>query len=89
MAVPNLKISKKASAITKKFHEGRKSVSAFVVFKSKLSVEKAVAENGMLLDGHHIRIDYAEPTAKDIKKCVFVGGLPFGMYYKCAASFFF
>ncbi|KAL0269191.1 UNVERIFIED_CONTAM: hypothetical protein PYX00_007002 [Menopon gallinae] len=78
VAVANMNMSKKTSAITKKFHESRNSVSAYVVFKLKESVEKAVAQNGMLLDGHHLRIDYAEPQKRqDIKKSVFVGGLPF------------
>ena len=70
-------MSKKEAACTKEFHPNRKSMAAFVVFKSKESVRPALEQNGMLADDHHLRIDLADRKQHDANKAVFVGGLPF------------
>lgn len=73
-------MKKKVAAIKKEFNPHRNSLVAFVRFKSKDAVQAAVEANGMVLDGHHIRIDLASNNKEpDSSKAIFVGGLPFGM----------
>jgi len=45
-----------------------------VVFRSEEDAKKAVASNGMVFGGHHLRIDFANNSTFDAKKrCVCVG----------------
>jgi nucleolar protein 12 len=53
-------IDRKVAIINHKLHEGRDSVNAYVVFKEKESVDKALEGNGAELLGKHIRIDRAD-----------------------------
>lgn len=80
------KLAPKVALITKRIHPKVDSVNAYVVFKTNEndeSVKKALAMNGKLVDGHHIRVDRAQrPKAKretltSRKKSVFVGNLRF------------
>jgi RNA recognition motif-containing protein len=62
-------------------------MNAYVVFKDKSSVQKAVLDNGIICLDHHLRIDYAaqnsdpkashsKGVAHNKKKSLFVGNLP-------------
>lgn len=74
-------MSKKVSAIKKEFNPHRNSLVAYVKFKSENSAKAAIEANGMVLGGHHLRIDSAECNKnRDVRKAVFVGGLPFSKY---------
>lgn len=55
---------RKAAYITKSFHPGRETLNAYVVYKDKESVEKALAEDGSLFMGLHIRVDKAGQSEK-------------------------
>ncbi len=46
------------------------------MFHDKNEAKAAMAANGMLYEGHHLRVDYCMPTI-DPKLSVFVGNLPF------------
>ena len=76
-------MKKKVAAIKKEFNPRRNSVVAYVKFASEDSVKAAVDANGMIVDGHHLRINLAETSTEiDTNKAIFVGGLPFGMFKK-------
>ncbi|KAI9003175.1 hypothetical protein BC832DRAFT_593254 [Gaertneriomyces semiglobifer] len=79
-------LPRKAAFITKSLHPSRDTLNAYVVFTEKESVEKALAENGKVFMGKHIRVDrvVGGVSGKDKKldkqnfrKSVFLGGLPF------------
>ncbi|KAL7644818.1 UNVERIFIED_CONTAM: hypothetical protein RMT77_004631 [Armadillidium vulgare] len=70
-------MSKKEAVAKKLLHPHRKSFYAYVRFKEKSSVEKALEANGEIFKDYHIHVDRAIPSInhKD-KNCVFVGNLP-------------
>ncbi|KAI9204558.1 uncharacterized protein BJ171DRAFT_618603 [Polychytrium aggregatum] len=74
-------ISRKAAFITKQLHPERDSMNAYVIYKSKDSVEKALSLNGTIYEEKHIRVDRVQPkdTKKehDAKRAVFIGNLAF------------
>ncbi|KAF7725515.1 hypothetical protein EC973_009545 [Apophysomyces ossiformis] len=71
-------MSRKAAFISKKLHDERTVMNAYIVYKNKEACEKALAMNGQLFMGKHLRVDGAV-TAKqyDRKRSVFLGSLPF------------
>jgi len=74
------KMKKKVAAIKKEFHPDRNSVNAYVVYKEKASVNKALKSKDISIEGFHLRIDSCSSKMEqkhDHKKCVFVGNLPF------------
>lgn len=80
------KLPRKVAFIQKKFHAGRDSCNAYVVYKSVESVKTAVEDlNGKVFHEKHLRADFVEKEARDEavasssdpKKCVFLGNLPF------------
>lgn len=75
-------IPKKVAAITKKLHPKLQTVYAYVRFVSEESAKAALALNGTLFEGNHLRVDTANKTEKkyDAKKSVFLGNLPFSKY---------
>lgn len=71
-------IPKKAAFITKKFHDSRDTVNAYVVFEKTESVAKAIEKNGFVFETHHLRIDsVSHPEKKDNRRSVFIGNLDF------------
>ncbi|EEB19037.1 RNA-binding protein, putative [Pediculus humanus corporis] len=76
--IASINMKKKVAAIKKEFNPRRNSVVAYVKFASEDSVKAAVDANGMIVDGHHLRINLAETSTEiDTNKAIFVGGLPF------------
>jgi len=76
----NSNISKKHSVIKKKFHPEKSNIIAYIRFSTKVEAEAALAANGVVYDGLHIRVDSATPKKKhDNKRSVFVGNLPFNV----------
>lgn len=75
----NLNIPKKVAAITKNVHPKLKSVYAYIKFASEKSTTAALALNGTLFKGNHIRVDVTNQSEKtyDGKKSIFLGNLPF------------
>ncbi|CAN8011269.1 unnamed protein product [Ixodes pacificus] len=70
-------LSKKVAYISKSLHSSKQNVNAYVVFKQKESVGKALAANGSLLLGNHVRVDrVGKKPQVDDRKSVFVGNLP-------------
>ncbi|KAL6074983.1 RNA-binding protein 34 [Balamuthia mandrillaris] len=58
----NQKLPRKASFIQESFHPKRDTCNAYVVFKEKESVAKAVALlHNHEVEGKHLRVDYATP----------------------------
>jgi nucleolar protein 12 len=55
----------------------KSTVSGYVVFKDKESVEKALKKNNIKVGGLRIRVDKASPTV-DPARSIFVGNLPYG-----------
>ncbi|CAG0883639.1 unnamed protein product [Cyprideis torosa] len=53
------KTTKRVAAITRKFHEDRKSLNAYVRFVSAEDVDKALQANGSVFKGLHLRVDRA------------------------------
>ncbi|CAG5120045.1 unnamed protein product, partial [Candidula unifasciata] len=71
-------LPKRAIVITKNFHEQCDNFISYVVFKEESAAKKALARNGYLLDGLHLRVDLAGLAKKhDKKRSIFVGNLPF------------
>jgi len=76
----DVKVPKKVAIIKKTFHSECKSMNAYIVFKSKASIPKALSYNGMVVEGLHIRVDRASPEKKhENKQCLFIGNLPFNV----------
>uniref|UniRef100_A0A6G1SQA8 RNA-binding protein 34 n=1 Tax=Aceria tosichella TaxID=561515 RepID=A0A6G1SQA8_9ACAR len=81
------KLSPKVALITGRIHQKVNSVNAYVVFAktddTDECIKKALAKNGEVIDGHHIRVDRAQQanakrmTLASRKKSVFVGNLRF------------
>ena len=79
---------KKAAVITGALdRQIRDSYNAYVVFTEASSVAQAVATNGALFEGRHLRIDRVTgagagssvPSTLDNKRSVFLGNLPFNV----------
>ena len=49
----------KVGWIRQELHTKRDNMNAYLVFEKEESVEKALVENGALVLGKHIRVDYA------------------------------
>lgn len=82
------KLSPKVALITKRLHPKVDAVNAYVVFAKTDDdecIKKALAMNGQVIDGHHIRVDRAQqPNSRRLtltsrKKSVFVGNLRFDL----------
>ena len=77
----NKKLLKKVAVIQSKFSDEKKSVNAYIVYKNKDSVAKALSLNNTVLLGRHIVVDTVgrkEHTDKDANsRTLFVGNLPF------------
>ncbi|KAG0166992.1 Nucleolar protein 12 [Apophysomyces sp. BC1034] len=73
-------MSRKGAFIGKKLHDDRSVMNAYIVYKEKDAVEKALTMNGQLFMKKHLRVDSAA-TAKqhDRKRSVFLGSLPFDL----------
>lgn len=72
----NQNLVKKICANRRQFSTVKGSFNAYVVFKDKESVSRAVLANGRVLGDRHLRFDFGVPTMFDPKKTVFVGSLP-------------
>jgi len=90
----DMKTPRKVALIKKTFHAECKSMNAYIVFKDKDSVGKALQCNGIVLEGLHIRVDRASASKENkTKQCVFVGNLPYNVsdealhqhFQKCGA----
>nr|XP_012139182.1 PREDICTED: nucleolar protein 12-like [Megachile rotundata]XP_012139184.1 PREDICTED: nucleolar protein 12-like [Megachile rotundata] len=75
----DVNMPKKVAKITKNVHPKLKSVYAYIRFTTEESAAAAVALNGTLFEGNHLRVDLASKSEKkyDGKKSVFLGNLAF------------
>lgn len=86
------KMPRKVSFITKKFHEGRDSLNAYIVYEESSSADASLTLNGSVFQGKHIRVDKAEKNEmqvkQDAKRSVFVGNIPFDVSEESLWQFF-
>jgi nucleolar protein 12 len=73
----NQGLVKKVCVNQSKFGDQKGSFNAYVVFKSKASVQPSLAANNRLMGTRHLRVDSLNPTLFSPKTSVFLGGLPF------------
>ncbi len=97
LAFSNPKKPRKLAFSEKEFHEKRDSANVFVVFKTEESAKLALAHNGALFMGKHIRVDLAAPPVasgsgekkQHNHKCsVFIGNVPFDAEEEPIREFF-
>ncbi|KAJ8098716.1 hypothetical protein POJ06DRAFT_140555 [Lipomyces tetrasporus] len=71
-------LPRKVAFIKQKLHDKRHTVNAYIVYDSEDSARKSLQSNGVVLQGHHIRVDsVAHPAKQDSKRSVFIGNLDF------------
>ncbi|XP_077516216.1 uncharacterized protein LOC144126125 [Amblyomma americanum] len=71
-------LSRKVAFLTKSLHSTKQTVNAYVVYREREAVRKALALNGSVVLGKHIRVDVvgdAKPQVNE-SQTVFVGNLP-------------
>lgn len=74
----DLKLPKRAIAITKTFHKDRHNIVSYICYKEEESAQKALKLNGKEVDGFHIRVDISNNAKKHNKdSTVFVGNLTY------------
>lgn len=49
------------------------------MYKEKESVEKALSQNGALLNNRHLHVTKSSYTERDFKTTIFVGNLPYAI----------
>jgi len=76
----DLKVPKKVAVIKMEYHAECKSLHAYVVYKNKESISKALTCNGMVVEGLHLRVDTATPAKQNKNRnSLFIGNLPFNI----------
>ena len=73
----NQNLVKKICSNKKKYGDQKLSCNAYVVFKEKESVKRAISINNKVFGGRHIRVDHCKPSTLNTKRTVFVGSLPY------------
>ncbi|KPI93657.1 RNA-binding protein 34 [Papilio xuthus] len=71
----------KVAVIKNELHPDRSTVNVYVKFRDASSVNEALAENGTVLNDHHLRVTRSDSTGSehDPKCSVFIGNLPFAL----------
>ena len=72
----NQALVQKVCANTGRRDEDQPCVAGYVVFASVASVDAALAKNGAVVQGRHLRVDRVTPT-HDAARTAFVGNLPY------------
>ncbi|KAI8379377.1 uncharacterized protein BYT42DRAFT_644659 [Radiomyces spectabilis] len=86
LAIP---MNRKAAFLSGKIHSSRDVLNAYIVYKEKEAVNKAVAMNGQIFMEKHLRVDsVAAPKPHDRKRSVFLGSLPFDVQEEELWAFF-
>lgn len=71
-------MDRKSAFISRKLHESRDVLNAYIVFSKKAEADKACELNGVVFMDKHLRVDGASNDKQhDRKRSVFLGGLPF------------
>lgn len=78
-----LKTPKKLAIIKKEFHEDSGHINGYIKFETFESCKAALKMNGVLHQGHHLRVNLASDEGKtDPRRSIFLGNLPFSKYFK-------
>ncbi|RKP06869.1 hypothetical protein THASP1DRAFT_31316 [Thamnocephalis sphaerospora] len=71
-------LARKIAFVSGQLHQERDTLNAYIVYKETATVDAALAANGQLFLGHHLRVDRASSADQfDRKRSVFVGNLSF------------
>lgn len=74
----DLKLPKRAIAITKTFHKDRHNIISYVCFEDEESARRALLLNGQDIDGYHIRVDISNNAKRhDDANTVFIGNMTY------------
>ena len=75
---PNLKLTRKAKAITNKNIEGCSNKNCYILYADEESVKKAIiGANNKLFANKHLHVTSGAHIERDFKTTVFVGNLPY------------
>ncbi|XP_013141956.1 PREDICTED: nucleolar protein 12-like [Papilio polytes] len=71
----------KLAVIKNELHPDRSTVNVYVKYRDASSVNEALAENGTVLNDHHLRVTRSDSTGSehDPKFSIFIGNLPFAL----------
>lgn len=86
---PNLKLTRKAKAITKKNIHGCTNKNCYILFAEEESVQKAIkGANNKPFENKHLHVTSGNHIERDFKTTIFVGNLPYNSDEEEIRAFF-
>lgn len=75
---PNIKITRRAKAITGKNIEGCTNKNCYILYAEKSAIKKAIdGANNKVFENKHLHVTSGNHIERDFKTTIFVGNLPY------------